>query len=314
MANNSATSSSQNILHGVLLHLAEKPLDMNKNAEELTSWCIALLSVYSHDFRHQYSQFYPLLIFIRSETNYDFNYLTENLNSITHLLETSPQLFKSNKHISDFERAVRSILKLQDHINLEIARINDFRSLYEQHQVIAQSLEASLANHHTVQEQFQQSQDEVSRLSEQTATLSADVETARKQMDTSQSTLISVLSIFSAIVIAFFGGFSFMGNAIASIENAPLLKTLTLCLVCGLVLFDAVFLLLYLVAKLVNKSIYARCESENCTCKNDKGKSPKCGPFKRLRKRLPFVFYFNILVLVLLFLTAALQAICLLFH
>ena len=46
MANNSATSSSQNILHGVLMHLAEKPLDMNKNAEELTSAFVLYLIVF----------------------------------------------------------------------------------------------------------------------------------------------------------------------------------------------------------------------------------------------------------------------------
>ncbi len=67
-------------------------------------------------------------------------------------------------------------------------------------------------------------------------------------------------------------------------------------MLCGLVLFNTIFLLMYLVGKIIGRSIYAECKNDHCIDCGE-GEKPKCGAVKRLLKRLPYIFWFNILTL-----------------
>ena len=93
------------------------------------------------------------------------------------------------------------------------------------------------------------------------------------------------------------GGMTFLSGAISSISETRVYKFVIACCICGFIIFNTIFLLLYIVSKIIEKPIYARCESPDCTCDNGK---PKCCALNRLRKRLPYVFYFNVCTLALL--------------
>ena len=49
---------------------------------------------------------------------------------------------------------------------------------------------------------------------------------------------------------------------------------------------------MYLVGKLTERNIYADCATEKCTCEK------KCNFIKRICKRLPYVYYFNLVCLI----------------
>lgn len=79
-----------------------------------------------------------------------------------------------------------------------------------------------------------------------------------------------------------------------SIGSAQHYEMVILVAIIGaLALFDTIFLLMYLVSKIINRNIYARCLTKDCSCD-----AKKCNGITRLRKRLPYVFYFNVVSLV----------------
>jgi hypothetical protein len=132
---------------------------------------------------------------------------------------------------------------------------------------------------------------ELERLESNITIVSQDTKTAKN--DT-----LTMVSIFAAVVITFSGSFSFISSAIASMNTTPVHKTALVILIAGIILFNVVFLLFYMSAKLINKNIFSKCESEWCTC--DGGK-PKCGPLKRFYKRLPYVFFGNLVIIICFF-------------
>ncbi|MDE5757308.1 MAG: hypothetical protein K2H85_01720, partial [Allobaculum sp.] len=116
-----------------------------------------------------------------------------------------------------------------------------------------------------------------------------------------QTELVVVLSIFAAIVMTFSGGFSLMGNVMTSITNTiEVEKVIIIAIVCGIFFFDTLFLMMYLVAKITGRNILSGCETDDCSCQKKRFKKSicKCSCFNRLRRRLPYVFYFNLLCII----------------
>ena len=110
-----------------------------------------------------------------------------------------------------------------------------------------------------------------------------------------QGELIAVLSIFAAIVMTFSGGLNILNGVLAASNNLRFSERILFLLICGFILINFIFAMMYFVAKITDRSIYARCETDSCTCKNNK--SPKCRGITRIRKRLPYVFWLNLVIL-----------------
>lgn len=235
---------------------------------------LKLKDIYSQDFRHSYSSFFPIIVEIfKDENNHNQEYLSTNLELFRKYIESD--YINANK---EFQDIYDNVNKLCDHLNLEIARM-----LY-----------------------YSQTNEKILGLEVNSKKLNNDLNSSRKELEAAtkraasiQTELIAVLSIFSAIVMTFSGSFSFLGSALTSIENTVIFKAILICIVCGMVLFNTVFLLLYLVSKLTERNIYAKCKSENCTC--GQNGTPKCRGIVRIRKRLPYVFYFNVLCVIIIF-------------
>lgn len=232
-------------------------------------------NIYSGGFRHRYSVFHPLLQEIMNSSDADqgvSEFLTNNLNAISAYIE--------NKYINngqgDHTKIYRPIFKLCDHINLEMTRINEQRS-----------------QENRLQDLYAKIGDAQSKLEH----AKKDAEKARKKVNKAQTDILAILSVFAAVILAFMGGMTFLSGAMSSISETRVYKFVIACCICGFIIFNTIFLLLYIVSKIIEKPIYARCESPDCTCNNGK---PKCRVLNRLRKRLPYVFYFNVCTLALL--------------
>lgn len=232
-------------------------------------------NIYSGGFRHRYSVFHPLLQEIMDSSDADqgvSEFLTVNLNTLSAYIE--------NEYISDGQgdhsKIYRPIYKLCDHINLEMTRINEQRSQENR----LQDLYAKIGDAQSKLEYAKK-----------------DAEKARKKVNKAQADILAILSVFAAVILAFMGGMTFLSGAMSSISETRVYKFVIACCICGFIIFNTIFLLLYIVSKIIEKPIYARCESHDCTCDNGK---PKCCALNRLRKRLPYVFYFNVCTLALL--------------
>ena len=235
---------------------------------EVRRAALELKEIYSSDFRHSYSEFFPLILHIQDEkTEYSLDYLSENLESLRTYVDTD--FLDGTKEFKDMNK---NFDKLCDHLNLEIGRV-------------------------TYYSQNEKRTEDLSKRMEDMGEATIKLEKASKKAESIQTELLSILSIFAAIVIAFSGGLSFLGGTLSGASETYICKMILLLLMCGFVLFNTIFLLMYLVGKIIGRSIYANCISEDCTCK--KGDKPKCNGINRIRKRLPYVFYINVLMLIL---------------
>lgn len=262
---------AQEKLKKLLLEMAVECFNDIEIAKKLNKF----LEIYSTDFRHTYSKFFPLMVEISKENNeYDISVLSFNINALSHYIERDI----NNIGVSTY----KPIIKLIDHLNLEIGRYNQFSSSEQK----IKDLEK---------------RNEIMKFELRKAT--GELRTAKDKMSTVQTELIAVLSIFAAIVLTFAGGINIIGSALSNVNNTPILKSLFVLLICGIVIFNIIFCMMYLVGKITGRNIYANCKTENCTC--GENEQPKCLGINRIRKRLPYVFWFNTLLILLLISTTA---------
>jgi hypothetical protein len=272
------TRRRQERLSGEIFHLAEKVLDTQK--EEHLKIIGKLQMIYKDGFKHYYSDLFPVVLKMFEENNsYDVNYLTNNLETIRSELE-----FDYSNGTKQFDDIYLQFTKLCDHLNLQISELSVFSKMEDRTKdaneliiVMNEKLEQATAD-----------------LEQATVGL----ENANKKADSLQTELIAVLSIFAAIVITFSGGITFLGSVMAAVKDVKYFESIILvAIVCGMVMFNTIFLMMYMVSKITDRDIYAKCTVKNCSCDNER-KGKKCSGIKRIRKRLPYIFYFNLFAVI----------------
>lgn len=284
--------------------------DIKGNAELEKSF-EKLKDIYSDGFRHRYADFFPLVVEINKEGR-DFDSLTTNLVALQELSQNKlDKLEQGEEDIADVSNA---IFKICDHINLEIGR-------YQQYMSAGKDIERTVENVNSLKDivyaavnDLNKANDKLNATNKKSTELSGELDDAKDKMDKAnkklkhakdklssvQTELISVLSIFAAIVLTFSGSISFISSALSSIDKAPFYKTVFFVLLCGFVVFNTIFLMMYLVGKITGRSIYATCKHDDCAaCTKADGKL-KCSSIKRLRKRLPYIFWLNVVFLLLM--------------
>ncbi len=179
--------------------------------EEIEKLLEELNSIYSDGFRHYYSNFFqPVLNAYKAEN--DLSILTVNLGHILSYLEHSPKEYEYKEKIEKF----------CDHVNIECCRVEQFMRL---------------------QSQFKDAEKVVKELSNKSKETSDKLSDATNKLEKSQIDIITAISIFSAIILAFFGGFEYITAAIAAIKDAPLLHVLLCVEISGGIVANVVFIL-----------------------------------------------------------------------
>lgn len=253
-------------LRQILLSMASSCYDERTIRQTATK----LNDLYAGQFRHSYSEFFPLIVEIsKNETSYSLDYLSNNLKSIQSLIDQECTSSGEFKYLS------APFSKLRDHINLEIGRF----SYYSRNEQRVVDLEAK-------NEELQKGIDKARK----------ELLDAQKKVETVQTELIAVLSIFAAIVLAFSGSISYFSSALSGMQHTNFFKMCAIVLLCGFSVFNLIFSMMYIVGKITRRSIYAKCQSEDCTC------AKRCSALTRIRKRLPYVFWFNLTAIALLLL------------
>lgn len=219
----------QEELHKVLLELASPSVGMlQENSKPLLTYVIRLSSIYDDDFRHQYSLFFDEVlkeIFEKSDGK-DIETFRVNLSSI--------RKFVCNV-CNDRENLLqKKIVKLCDHLWLEISR---WEFLFGK------------AGKLTSME------DRLNKID----MLSKDVEKRTKGTEERFSKLqvdfVAILAIFAAVVIAFSTGSNYLSSALSSIDTVSLGRLVAVVSLCGFVLVNTLFMLMYFIGQLTGKSI-----------------------------------------------------------
>lgn len=266
------TRGRQEKLKQIIYELSEELLGDDDQIKQVLN---RLVLIYQDNFKHQYSDFFPIILKVYEEDNqYSIDYLSNNLDKLGTYLED-----KYSKGEDEYIGIYSQFTKLCDNLNLQIAQFTYLLMKKPSDESIGIASENLQESNEKIEESLMKLDESNKKLDE-----------ANKKADTIQTELISILGIFAAIVIAFSGGLALLGNSVSSIANAAHYESVVLmAIICGMVMFNTIFLLMFFVSKMTERDILASCECKKCAdCKKT-----KCKWLNKIIKRLPYVFYFN---------------------
>lgn len=114
------------------------------------------------------------------------------------------------------------------------------------------------------------------------------IESSENKLNDFNMQSITILGIFSGIVMAFFGGMSFINEVLKNMHTVSKYRMTFIVLTIGLILFNLFFFFMYFIGKLVDKPLRNECIFNNCgECHN------KCKLHKKLKRTYPILYYAN---------------------
>lgn len=268
-------NSAQEQLRAIIMEMASESAIAS---EDVSLQVGALVEFFkSHEtFRHMYARLPVLISDIYKSPYHEIEYLSEALVGLHEHLMLAPD-----------GKWRKNAFRLCDHLMLEIARFNEINQYSGRTQ---KDIEASVAKLEAAQK---------------------DLETVSHKLQSVQTEVVTVLSIFAAIVLAVSGSVSFIGNSLSSIGAASTSRAAVLIALCGIVTFNTVFVLMYCIAKMIERPIASRCNKfscnqcapEACRCKKRDCHTctKKCWFITRMRYQMPFAFYLNAFLLLIIF-------------
>lgn len=203
--------------------------------EELKKTAKSLKKLYTNDFRHSYSHFYPLIVEISRDNNdYNLEKLTENLKQMQAFVETD--ISDGSKEFKDL---YLPLSKLVDHMNLEIARFNYYT-----------------ASEKKTEDLLKQNK----KIEKTLAEAQASLDDSKRRAETVQTEYTTILGIFASIILAFTGTITFSSSVLENVHKPSIYRLITVTLILGLISFNILFLLIDFIIK-INKK-------EECTSSN----------------------------------------------
>lgn len=147
----------------------------------------------------------------------------------------------------------KSIIKLYDHTNLEIARINYTKTLnntVKSDVAKTKMLTSSLQTQ--IRDAEQKNEKNEIEFSNATKKYNEEIEMNQKKM---QNEYITILGIFASIVLSFTGGLAFSSSVLNNISSVSIYRLSFIAFVIGLVFFDLIWVLLDFIRDINGKVI-----------------------------------------------------------
>lgn len=229
-------------LNEVLIELS-KSQDILKEARDRVSFFMRFEDIYynyysKEKFRHYYSDIFSTLTLIDGDSSIgSLDILAQNIQTIKD--GYIPKNIDENGNTIDISK---EIVKLYDHANLDIARINYTKTMTnETMSELAKNrlLVASL------EQKVRESEDALKEISNKTIDdlkqLSGKVQERQEDM---QKEYITILGIFAAIVLAFTGGIVFSSSVLENIDKPSIYRLSLMAFIIGLVFFNLIWVLI----------------------------------------------------------------------
>lgn len=195
-------------------------------------------------YRHMYSEIFAIITQIDRSIDLDNDILSQNL--LILCKKYMPNINKdSNGNCVDISK---SLMKLYDHVNLDIARLNYSKSV--NHSMHEQLIEE---NENKLREALQDSvvdikKENAKKLSTTTTNFENFVKNkirdVENKADKMRSEYISILGIFASIVLAFTGGLTFSTSVLSNIHKASIYRMVIITALIGMVLIFVLWLLM----------------------------------------------------------------------
>ena len=266
---------SQSIINNFIMLLAESSYSMDDIKSKVEDSIIAIYK--DPKFRHSYSQIFATIkTQIMPSDKYNIDFLSMNVET----------LYDLNDRDNGWGDEVKNkINKLCDHIMLETSRMGYFNNQFAQYQDLEKQLKDNTLS--------------VRKTGKKLKDASKELTKAQATIDSLRSESVTVLSIFAAIMLAGIGGFSVLGNFVKAVSDISNYRFFITASFLGLILFNVVFMLIYMIARLTGKNIYTICTDShkdiNSDCVYSNCNNNCCG-INRVRKRLPYIFWSNVIL------------------
>lgn len=255
-------NKKQSNLNKLIEELSTNPL----HDEEISVFVNRFKAIYDDGFRHSYSSLTGLMLRISKDNDGAFGVLLDNLSAVREETNENSELD-------------RYLAKLYDHLSLENIRLDQLNEEYNR----------KIAELRYMVKYLEAEEDRLKKLFTQ------KIDKLEEEANKSKTEVVTILSIFAAIVLAFMGGMSFTSSTFTGIASVSIYRLIGVEIICGLVIFNTISTLIYLVSKIVGKKISVKCKTEECSCEKE------CWAFNKLRKKYPLIFWFNALMMALLF-------------
>lgn len=248
----------QKILLKILKRVKKDPTPISRT--EIKAYAEQFFSIYrSEDFRHIYSDISEIVLNGKLEPDVQEVLLNTLLNILNYAKKD--KAFEIEEFSKEEIYNIRlKLLKIYDHIRLD-------------------SIRASLID--DLNKIKQEASDDLNKVKKESKRLSKNVEEYHVHS-------ITVLSIFSALVISFSGILSLELNGLGELSSSSIWSITLYLSLASFFLFNIIFLLLYAVSKISNRSIAVN--------KDYYSKYILC----RLLNRYPYVAFFNIVTVLII--------------
>lgn len=227
--------------------------------------------------------------------------IPHNLNGIAATLKVMVEREdnKSSK-AAEYTQAYKSLIDLQDYVSMETIRVDQIARQFERAVEQADTVlnEAKKLNCETTELrnaalELRKNIDQVNSDATKTLSEAKQISSDAKNLKTE---VVSILAIFAAIILAFSGGLTILGEAIAAAVNTQLYRPLLVTTLCILGLFNTIYLLLCVVSSLSEKDLSMDCKKGDCKECADR---EKCKGLRRFSRRSPYVVGFNVFLIIM---------------
>lgn len=239
-------------LNEILIELS-KSQDILKEPKDRVPFFVRLESIYynynKENFRHYYSDIFSTLTLIDGDSSLgSLDVLAQNIQTIK-----DGYVPKNNDENGEIIDISKEIVKLYDHTNLDIARINYTKTMTNETMSELAKNRLLVTN---LENNVRESEDSLKELSNQTIEdlkqLSRKVQDRQEDM---QKEYITILGIFAAIVLAFTGGIVFSSSVLENIDKSSIYRITLIAFIIGLVFFDLIWLLIDFIRDINGKVI-----------------------------------------------------------
>lgn len=200
-------------------------------------------------YRHYYSDIFRILTEIKNDTSLskgNIAILSENISLLNNRYNSIKNVH--DKDIGD------SLLKLYDHVSLEVARIQYTDSIFNDLSSDSKINDIDSRLYDSL-EMSKELTKNTEKLQTDTDKLRADTDTIKNNLDKAQTDYIAILGIFASVVLAFVGGMAFSTSVLENIKGVSIYRLLIVALVVGIVFVTVIFFMFYFIGVLARQKL-----------------------------------------------------------
>lgn len=244
--------------------------DFNNEIETYTKYIYEFYVSKLPNERHKYSDISHYMYELSPDT---VDVLIEKIEAIRSKLSSGDELVDEKLN------------KLDDHIKLERDRTILLHHLIEKSSEEVVNLvqdkysKILLSTSEQIQVATKSSEQLINETEEKMSKTQKRIDDITSQINTQ---IVTVLGIFAAIVVVFFGGTSAYKSVFETVEITNLVEIIFIISAIGFILFNIIFMLLYTISKIIGKPI------------SSKDSVIEHNFFERAKEKYPFIYYFDI--------------------